>query len=132
MLSIRSITWIENICYCCSQIGQTIDGVSNITVSDIGMELTVSVGASRNLQPLVFDGDITVKTALLESGTRPFSLSCLPPWGGLCDVSTAEIGANLVNDILIETRVQLVADRLIAPRWLLPVRARRELRHTTR
>ena len=111
-------------------MGQTSDGVSNITVSDIGLELTVWVGASRNLQPLVFD--IAVKTALLESGPRPFSLSCLPPWGGLCDVSTTEIGANLVNDILIETRVQLVAGRLTAPRWLLPVRARRELRHTTR
>ena len=37
-------------------MGQTSDGVSNITVSDIGLELTVSVGASRNLQPLVFDG----------------------------------------------------------------------------
>ena len=74
--------------------------------------------------------DIAVKTALLESGPRPFSLSCLPPWGGLCDVSTTEIGANLVNDVLIETRVLLVAERLTAPRWLLPVRARKELRHT--
>ena len=76
--------------------------------------------------------DIAAKTALLESGPRPFSLSCLPPWGGLYDVSTTEIGANLVSDILIETRVQLVAERLTAPRWLLPVRTRRELRHTAR
>ena len=76
--------------------------------------------------------DIAVKMALLESGPRPFSLSCLPPWGGLCDVSTTEIGANLVSDILIETRVQLVAERLTAPRWLLPVRTCRELRHATR
>ena len=76
--------------------------------------------------------DTAVKTALLESGPRPFSLSCLPPWGGLCDVSTTEIGANLVSDVLIEARVQLVAERLTAPRWLLPVRARKELRHTTR
>ena len=52
--------------------------------------------------------------------------------GGLYDVSTTEIGANLVSDILIETRVQLVAERLTAPRWLLPVRTRRELRHTAR
>ena len=74
--------------------------------------------------------DIAVKTALLESGPRPFSLSCIPPWGGLCDVSTTEIGTNLVNDILIETHVQLVADKLTAPRWLLPVRAR-PARHTT-
>ena len=27
--------------------------------------------------------DSTVKTALLESGPRPFALSCLPPWGGI-------------------------------------------------
>ena len=52
--------------------------------------------------------------------------------GGLCDVSTTGIGGNLVSDILIETRVQLVAEKLTAPRWLLPVRVRRELRHTTR
>ena len=76
--------------------------------------------------------DSTVKMALLESGPRPFSLSCLPPWGGLCDVSTTGIGANLVSDFLIETRVQLVAEKLTAPRWLLPVRARRGLRHTAR
>ena len=76
--------------------------------------------------------DIAVKTALLESGPRPFYLSCLPPWegGGLPDVSTTEIGANLVSDILIETRVQLVAEKLAAPRWLLHVCTRRELRLT--
>ena len=76
--------------------------------------------------------DIAVKTALLESGPRSFYLSCLPPWGGLPDVSTTEIGANLVSDILIETRVQLVPEKLAAPRWLLPVRTRRELRRTAR
>ena len=27
--------------------------------------------------------DSTVKTTLLESGPRPFALSCLPPWGGI-------------------------------------------------
>ena len=75
--------------------------------------------------------DMAVKTALLESGPRPFSLSCLPPWGGgLPDASTTELGANIVSDILIETRVQLVAEKLAAPGWLLPVRTRRELRHT--
>ena len=71
--------------------------------------------------------DIAVKTALLESGPRPFYLSCLPPWGGLSDASITEFGANLVSDILIETRVQLVAEKLTVPGWLLHVRARREL-----
>ena len=76
--------------------------------------------------------DSVAEAALRESGPRPFSLSCLPPWGGLCDVSTTGIGGNLVSDILIETRVQMVAEKLTAPRWLLPVRVRRGLRHTTR
>ena len=75
---------------------------------------------------------MAVKTALLESGPRPFSLSCLPPWGGLPDASTTELGANIVSDTWIETRVQLVAEKLAAPRWLLPVRTHRELRHTAR
>ena len=52
--------------------------------------------------------------------------------GGLCDVSTTGIGGSLVSDILIETRVQLVAGKLTAPRWLLPVRVRSGLRHTQR
>ena len=47
-------------------------------------------------------------------------------------MSTTGIGVNLVSDVLIEARVQLVAEKLTAPRWLLPVRTRRELRHTTR
>ena len=76
--------------------------------------------------------DMAVKMALLESGPRPFSLSCLPPWGRLPDVSTAELGANIVSDILIETHVHLVAEKMTVPSWLLPVRTRRELRHTAR
>ena len=56
MLSICSITWIEIICYCCSQMSKTVDRLSNIAVPDSGMEFTVSIGAYGNLQPLVFDG----------------------------------------------------------------------------
>ena len=52
--------------------------------------------------------------------------------GGLCDVSTTAIGGNLVSDILIEKRVQRVAGKLTAPRWLLPVCVRSGLRHTHR
>ena len=77
--------------------------------------------------------DMAVQTALLDSGPRPFSLPYLPPWGGrLPDVSATEFGTNIVSDILIETRVHLVAEKLTAPAWLLPVRTRRELRHTAR
>ena len=76
--------------------------------------------------------DMAVKMALLESGPRPFSLPCLPPWGGLPDTSATDFSANIVSDILIETRVHLVAEKLTAPDWLLPGRTHRELRHTAR
>ena len=77
--------------------------------------------------------DMVVKTAFLESGARPFSLPCLPPWGGgLPDVSATEFGANIVSDILIETRIHLVAEKLTSPAWVLHVCTRRELRHTGR
>ena len=36
--------------------------------------------------------------------------------GGLCDVSATSVGGNLVSDILIATRVQLVTGKLTAPR----------------
>ena len=52
--------------------------------------------------------------------------------GGLPDVSATEFGANIVSDILIETRVHLVAEKLTVPAWLLPVCTRREFRHTAR
>ena len=68
----------------------------------------------------------------MDPGPRPFSLQCLPPWGGLCDVSATTVGGSLVSDILIATRVQLVAGKLTAPRWLLPVCVRGGLRHDRR
>ena len=52
--------------------------------------------------------------------------------GGLCDVSATTVGGSLVSDILIATRVQLVAGKLTAPRWLLPVCVRGGLRHDRR
>ena len=53
-------------------------------------------------------------------------------------VKTARVGAaafllaNIVSDILIETHVHLVAEKLTAPDWLLPGHTHRELRHTAR
>ena len=47
-------------------------------------------------------------------------------------MSTTAIGGNLVSDVLIETRVQLVAGKLTAPRWLQPVGVRSGLRHNQR
>ena len=52
--------------------------------------------------------------------------------GGLPDTSATDFGANIVSDILIKTRVHLVAEKLTAPDWLLPGRTQGELRHTAR
>ena len=56
MLPVCSVTWIEIIRYCCSQMGQTIDRFSDITVQHGGMGIIVSISTSGDLQPLVFDG----------------------------------------------------------------------------
>ena len=49
--------------------------------------------------------DMAVKTALIDSGPRPFRLLCLAPWGALHDVSYTALRSNPVSDILVETRV---------------------------
>ena len=47
--------------------------------------------------------DMAVKTALINSGPRPFTLFCLAPWGALHDVSSTALRDNLISDILVET-----------------------------
>ena len=49
--------------------------------------------------------DVSVKTALTDTGPRLFSLQCSAPWGGLCDTPGADVRGTLVSDILIEARV---------------------------
>ena len=61
-----------------------------------------------------------------------FLLAMFTSVGGLPDVSATDFGTNIVSDILIETRVHLVAEKLTEPAWLLPERTHRELRHTAR
>ena len=107
MLSVCSVAWIEIIRYCCSQMGQAVDRFPTSRFNTVGWESQCRSVLLEIYSHLCLT-DSVVEMALRESGPRPFSLSCLPPWGGLCDVSTTGIGANLVNDILIETRVQLV------------------------
>ena len=50
---------------------------------------------------------MAVKTALIDTGPRPFCLQCSTPWGGLCDAANAISRGNRINDILIDTRIQL-------------------------
>ena len=76
--------------------------------------------------------DVAVKTALLDSGPRPFSLHCLAQLGALHDASSTALRSNLINDILLETRVHLVAGKLTSSDWLQPGYTRTGLRHAAR
>ena len=76
--------------------------------------------------------DVAVKTSLVDSGPRPFFLHCIPSWGGLTDASSAAFSGNIVNDILVETCVHLVAEKLTSPEWLQPGYTRMGLRHAAR
>ena len=77
--------------------------------------------------------DMAVKTALIDSGPRPFTLLCLAPWGALKDVSSATLRGNIVSDILVETRAHLVAGKLTSSSaWLRPGDTSTGLRHAAR
>ena len=76
--------------------------------------------------------DIAVKTALIHTGPRPFTLQCSAPWGTLGDTSHTVSRGNLISDILIDTRVQLATGKLTSAEWLAPGATSGGLRHATR
>ena len=67
--------------------------------------------------------DATFSEALVNTGPRPFILHCQSPQGGLDDI---------LNDILIATRVALVAGRLTCTQWMQPSARRGGLRNARR
>ena len=71
--------------------------------------------------------DVAVKNALTDSGPRPFVLQCSTSWGGFCD--TVNVHRTIVDNALIETRVDLAAGRLTAAEWLQPISKRGGLRN---
>ena len=62
--------------------------------------------------------DMAVKTSLIDSGPRPFTLHCLAPWGELHGDSSTALRGNLISDILVETCVHLVAGKLTSSAWI--------------
>ena len=60
--------------------------------------------------------DMAVKTALIDTGPRPFCLQCSAPWGTLCDTTNAVSRGNLISD----THVHLAAGKLTSAEWLAP------------
>ena len=67
--------------------------------------------------------DVTVSRALVDSGPKPFVPRGQTQQGGLHD---------MVNDMLIETRVELVAGRLSCTEWMRPKAMRGGLRNARR
>ena len=60
--------------------------------------------------------DSELRSTLVQSGPRPFSVIARSPWGPATDTATPQRG--LLNDILIDLRVAASHDRLKANTWL--------------
>ena len=54
---------------------------------------------------------VSFKTALIQSGPRPFTLDCCTPWGDIHNEADTGSRANVVSDILVDTRVLATAGR---------------------
>ena len=67
--------------------------------------------------------DVAVREALVDTGPQPFVLKCHTPQGGLCDI---------INNVLIEARVDLAARRLASVEWLQPAATCGGLRNANR
>ena len=67
--------------------------------------------------------DVAVSRALVDTGPRPFVLKCHTQQGRLCDI---------INNVLIEARVDLAAGKLAGVEWLQPAATRGGLRNAAR
>ena len=76
--------------------------------------------------------DVSLQTALIQSGPRPFTLHCCTPLGDTPNEADTGLRANVVSDILVDTRVLATAGRLTACTWLAPGYSRPGLRNATR
>ena len=60
--------------------------------------------------------DEVIRSALVHSGPRPFTLACKSPWG--LDTATTTPHRCLISDVLVDLRVAASGDRLTACSWL--------------
>ena len=79
--------------------------------------------------------DVSVRTALIQSGPRPFTLHCCTPWGDIPnEPSEPDTGsrANIISDILFDTCILATTDKLTSCSWLEPGYSRPGLRNVAR
>ena len=62
--------------------------------------------------------DATFKSALIDTGPRPFTLRCLSPWGHILADPDISSHADVIIDILVNVRVLATTDRLTPCTWL--------------
>ena len=76
--------------------------------------------------------DMAFKTALIDTGPRPFTLHCSRLWGDIHSDSDTDSRANAMSDILVDTRVRAMAGNLTPCRWLIPGYSRPGLQNAAR
>ena len=62
--------------------------------------------------------DERIRSALVETGPRPFTLECRSPWGRDIQHPDTAPHSCLVSDVLIGVRVAIASDTLTTCRWL--------------
>ena len=62
--------------------------------------------------------DAAFKSTLINTGSHPFTLQCISPWGCVPSDPDTCPHADLVCDVLVNVRVLASSDRLTQCRWL--------------
>ena len=62
--------------------------------------------------------DERIRSALMNTGPRPFTLECRSPWGRSLQHPDTAPHSCLVSDVLVGVRVAIASDTLTACRWL--------------
>ena len=72
--------------------------------------------------------DTAFKSVLIDTGSRPFILKCLSPWGYVPADPDICPHTDIISDVLVNVRVLSAADRLTPVRWLKQTDSRRVTR----
>ena len=62
--------------------------------------------------------DERIRSAVIQSGPRPFTLECKSPWGLDREYPATTPHRCLISDVLVDVRVAASSDKLTACSWL--------------
>ena len=72
--------------------------------------------------------DTAIKSVLIDTGPRPFTLKCLSPWGYVPANPDICPRADIISDVLVNVRVLAAVDRLTPASWLKQKDSRQTMR----